>query len=146
MLPVQDLAVETTGHLQSRSGARREQGTQGQPTLRGQQPKTDSAVDFTRRFTVSAATWKKQDKELHDGMQIGLTSCSNFWANTFRVLLTAAAYVLMQEMRTALVPNAPRPGASLDLARTFSKTRSSSHRLGASHRAALALLSVSLPR
>jgi hypothetical protein len=43
-------------------------------------------------------------KELHDGMQIGRTSCSNFWANTFRVLLTAAAYVLMQEMRLHLSP------------------------------------------
>ena len=41
-------------------------------------------------------------KELHDGMQIGRTSCSNFLANTFRVLLTAAAYVLMQEMRLCL--------------------------------------------
>jgi Transposase DDE domain group 1 len=41
-------------------------------------------------------------KELHDGMQIGRTSCSNFLANTFRVLLTAAAYVLMQEMRLRL--------------------------------------------
>ena len=41
-------------------------------------------------------------KELHDGMQIGRTSCSNFWANTFRVVLTAAAYVLMQEMRLHL--------------------------------------------
>ncbi|HEY6387297.1 MAG TPA: transposase, partial [Candidatus Acidoferrum sp.] len=30
-------------------------------------------------------------KELHDGMQIRRTSCSNFLANTFRVLLTAAA-------------------------------------------------------
>ena len=41
-------------------------------------------------------------KELHDGMQIGRTSCSNFLANTFRVLLTAAAYALMQEMRLRL--------------------------------------------
>jgi Transposase DDE domain group 1 len=41
-------------------------------------------------------------KELHDGMQIGRTSCSSFLANTFRVLLTAAAYVLMQEMRLHL--------------------------------------------
>ena len=41
-------------------------------------------------------------KELHDGMQIGRTSCSNFWANTFRVVLTATAYVLMQEMRIHL--------------------------------------------
>src|ERR1700758_5626349 len=43
-------------------------------------------------------------KELHDGLQIGRTSCSNFWANTFRVILTAAAYVLMQEMRLHLAP------------------------------------------
>jgi hypothetical protein len=43
-------------------------------------------------------------KELHDGMQIDRTSCSNFLANTFRVLLTAAAYVLMQEMRLHLAP------------------------------------------
>jgi hypothetical protein len=41
-------------------------------------------------------------KELHDGMQIGRTSCSSFLANTFRVLLTAAAYVLMQELRLHL--------------------------------------------
>jgi hypothetical protein len=32
-------------------------------------------------------------KELHDGLQIGRTSCCRFWANQFRVLLTAAAYV-----------------------------------------------------
>jgi hypothetical protein len=42
--------------------------------------------------------------EVHDGMQIGRTSCSNFLANTFRVLLTAAAYVLMQELRLHLTP------------------------------------------
>jgi len=35
-------------------------------------------------------------------MQIARTSCSNFWANTFRVILTAAAYVLMQELRLHL--------------------------------------------
>jgi len=38
-------------------------------------------------------------KELHDGLEIGRTSCCRFWANQFRVLLTAAAYVLMQELR-----------------------------------------------
>ncbi len=37
-------------------------------------------------------------KELHD-LQIDRTSCSDFWANQFRVLLTAAAYVLLQELR-----------------------------------------------
>ena len=37
-------------------------------------------------------------KELH-ALEIGRTSCSRFCANQFRVLLTAAAYVLMQELR-----------------------------------------------
>jgi Transposase DDE domain group 1 len=37
-------------------------------------------------------------KELHD-LEIDRTSCSQFWANQFRVLLTAAAYVLLQEIR-----------------------------------------------
>lgn len=38
-------------------------------------------------------------KELHDGLALGRTSCARFWANQFRVLLTAAAYVLLQELR-----------------------------------------------
>ena len=38
-------------------------------------------------------------KELHHGLAIDRTSCSRFWANQLRVLLTAAAYVLMQELR-----------------------------------------------
>jgi hypothetical protein len=38
-------------------------------------------------------------KELHEDLAIGRTSCSRFWANQLRVLLTAAAYVLMQELR-----------------------------------------------
>lgn len=38
-------------------------------------------------------------KELHEGLQIGRTSCCRFWPNQLRVLLTAAAYVLMQELR-----------------------------------------------
>lgn len=38
-------------------------------------------------------------KELHHGLEIDRTSCSRFWANQLRVLLTAASYVLMQELR-----------------------------------------------
>ena len=45
-------------------------------------------------------------KELHYGMAIGRTSCTNFWANQFRVLMTAAAYVLMQELRLGLAGTA----------------------------------------
>jgi hypothetical protein len=42
-------------------------------------------------------------KELHYGLEIDRTSCTRFWANQLRVLLTAAAYVLMQELRTRAV-------------------------------------------
>ena len=38
-------------------------------------------------------------KELHYGLAIDRTSCTSFWANQLRVILTAAAYVLMQELR-----------------------------------------------
>ena len=38
-------------------------------------------------------------KELKHGLEIDRISCSSFKANQFRVLMTAAAYVLMQELR-----------------------------------------------
>ena len=46
-------------------------------------------------------------KELHHALAFGRTSCTRFWANQLRVTLTAAAYVLFQELqlradRTAL--------------------------------------------
>jgi len=41
-------------------------------------------------------------KELHHGLELDRTSCPSFWANQLRVLMTAAAYVLMQEIRVRL--------------------------------------------
>jgi hypothetical protein len=41
-------------------------------------------------------------KELKDGLDLGRMSCHRFWANQLRLLLTAAAYVLMQELRLSL--------------------------------------------
>jgi hypothetical protein len=38
-------------------------------------------------------------KELKGGLHLDRTSCSRFWANQLRVVLTAAAYTLMQELR-----------------------------------------------
>ena len=38
-------------------------------------------------------------KELHDGLRFDLTSCTSFFANQFRLLLTSAAYVLYQQLR-----------------------------------------------
>jgi hypothetical protein len=46
-------------------------------------------------------------KELHHALALGRTSCTRFWANQLRVTLTAAAYILLQDLqrradRTAL--------------------------------------------
>jgi len=41
-------------------------------------------------------------KELKDGLYLDRLSCTNFWANQLRLLLVAAAYVLMQELRLLL--------------------------------------------
>lgn len=40
-------------------------------------------------------------KELHHGLEIDRTSCHRFLANQFRILLTSAAFVLLQEIRLA---------------------------------------------
>jgi len=41
-------------------------------------------------------------KELKDGLYLDRLSCSNFWANPLRLLLVAAAYALMQDLRLRL--------------------------------------------
>ena len=41
-------------------------------------------------------------KELKNDLDVDRTSCTSFLANQVRVLLTSVAYVLYQELRTAL--------------------------------------------
>jgi len=48
-------------------------------------------------------------KELKLGLALDRTSCAHFWANQFRVLLTAAAYVLFQELQR----HAPRTAGAV---------------------------------
>jgi hypothetical protein len=77
--------------------------------LAGREPRDNVRVVVTNlrqtpRFVYEQVYCARGDienriKELHDGLEIGRTSCSRFWANQLRVLLTAAAYVLMQELR-----------------------------------------------
>lgn len=59
-------------------------------------------VDFANKLVVAARRAVNESHrllgELHD-LEIDRTSCTSFWANQLRVLLTAAAYVLMQELR-----------------------------------------------
>ena len=38
-------------------------------------------------------------KELHHELAFGRTSCTRFWPNQLRVLLSAAAYVLLQKLQ-----------------------------------------------
>lgn len=52
-------------------------------------------------------------KELHYGLGFDRTSCTRFWANAFRVLLAAAAYVLLQSLRARL---AATPAADYQVA------------------------------
>lgn len=57
-------------------------------------------------------------KELHHDLAFGRTSCSRFWANQLRVLLSAAAYVLLQDLqrRAARTPLARAQVGRLRLA------------------------------
>lgn len=61
-------------------------------------------LDQTSRWIYEKVYCKRGDvenriKELQLGLEIDRTSCSRFLANQLRVLMTAAAYVLMQELR-----------------------------------------------
>ena len=51
------------------------------------------------KFYCGRGNVENRIKELHHGLEIDRTSCCRFWANQLRVLLTTAAYVLMQELR-----------------------------------------------
>ena len=77
--------------------------------LSGREPRDNARFVITNlrpspRFVYEQVSCGRGDienriKELHDGLHLGRTSCCRFWANQLRVLLTAAAYVLMQELR-----------------------------------------------
>lgn len=51
------------------------------------------------RFYCERGDAENRIKELKNGLAMDRTSCNRFLANQFRVLLTAAAYVLMQEIQ-----------------------------------------------
>lgn len=77
-------------------------------------------------------------KELHHGLEIDRTSCTSFLANQLRVLLTAAAYVLMQELRLAARRGECARAPGEHPARTPAQTRCLGAALGAAHRVASA--------
>jgi hypothetical protein len=76
--------------------------------LEGREPKNNPRFVVTNLRTTPRTVYQRyrergdaenRIKELQYGLQIDRTSCTRFWANQFRVLLTATAYVLMQEIR-----------------------------------------------
>jgi len=52
----------------------------------------------TYQFYCRRGDAENRIKELKQGLELGRTSCSSFLANQLRVQLTAAAFVLMQEL------------------------------------------------
>jgi hypothetical protein len=88
--------------------------------LPGRDPKCNPRFVVTNLREAPAAVYtvycqrgdmENRLKELPDGLALGRTSCTRFWANPCRVLLTAAAYVLLQEWRrqaqSTVCANAP---------------------------------------
>ncbi|MEO7192064.1 MAG: IS1380 family transposase [Vicinamibacterales bacterium] len=77
--------------------------------LPGRSPKDNARFVITNRrpsprFVYERVYCARGDienriKELHNDLAIGRTSCTRFWANQLRVLLTAGAYILLQELR-----------------------------------------------
>lgn len=77
--------------------------------LEGREPKDNARFVVTNLRQTPRSVYEKiycargdvenRIKELKHGLEIDRTSCSRFFANQFRVLLTAAAYILMQELR-----------------------------------------------
>ncbi len=55
---------------------------------------------FTSKSTVNGGL-ENRIKELHYGMEIGRTSCTELLGQSVPSMMTAAAYVLMQELRLA---------------------------------------------
>ncbi len=102
--------------------------------VRDHQPATKSAVDL-RKGSLSAGDIDNRIKELHDDMQIGQTSCSNFWANTFRVGVDGSGSCADAGDAHPPGTDSMGPGTDLDLARTFPEG-TQVIRLAASHRAA----------
>ena len=60
---------------------------------------TQSARWVYENFYCARGEVENRLQELRHGMEIDRTSCTRFWANQLRVLLTATAYALLQEIR-----------------------------------------------
>jgi len=79
--------------------------------LQGREPRDNPRYVVTNMTDAPEAVYdvyrmrgemENRIKELHHGLEMDRTSCTSFKANQLRLLMTAAAFVLMQEMRRLL--------------------------------------------
>jgi len=94
--PLSGLIFPPHGHAPGRHLASRPALSPRVPRL---SPPRRDAHTVIAYANIEASEIEDRIKELQDGLEIGRASCSRSWANQFRILLTAAAYVLMQELR-----------------------------------------------
>jgi hypothetical protein len=79
--------------------------------LEGREPKDNARFVVTNlkgspkhlyeRVYCARGEIENRIKELHNGLEIGRNDCTRLLANQLRGLITAAAYVLIQELRLA---------------------------------------------
>ena len=85
------------GHHQGRSRPSRGPRAAGQPAFRGDELRQTPRFLYEKVYCARGDV-ENRIKELKD-LQLDRTSCCRLRANQLRVFLTAAAYVLMQELR-----------------------------------------------
>ena len=86
------------GADQGRHGVQRAAGAEAERALRADRHRRIAAAGV-RAHLLRAGDAENRLKELKAGLGLDRTSCHRFLANQFRVLLAAAAYALMQELR-----------------------------------------------
>jgi hypothetical protein len=64
------------------------------------------APEAVYQFYCGRGDVENRLKELHHGLELDRTSCTQFLANQFRVLLTLAAYILFQELQRRAIGTA----------------------------------------
>ena len=97
-VPCGEVEARTAGRHQSGDHPLSRSRAEGQSALRGDQPEGWPKRIYQEIYCARGDA-ENRIKELKYGLEIDRTSCTDFLANQLRVLMTAAAYVLMQELR-----------------------------------------------
>ena len=94
----EELEAEAAGGDAGRPGTAAGAQAEGKPAVRGDQRQGRSAADLPTDL-LSARRSGEPHQGTQGGVEMDRASCTSFYANQFRVLLSAAAYALLQELR-----------------------------------------------